>query len=115
MLNPLEWKEEDRVRLLFAAGFGALVGFAADYFPETCGSIYFAHSSALLLLAGRSIVIGLFGSCCATLGRCETIICPEVWWLFVCMVKRRRSMGSWSPHLRIPHKANLIEPCLSFG
>jgi len=33
--------------------------------------------------------------------------------LFLCMAKRCRSM--WSPHLCIPHKANLVEPCLPFG
>ena len=27
MLNPREWKYVDRVRLLFAAAFGALLGF----------------------------------------------------------------------------------------
>jgi hypothetical protein len=29
MLNPLKWKYEDQARLLFAAAFGALLGFAS--------------------------------------------------------------------------------------
>jgi hypothetical protein len=47
MLNPLKWKYEDQARLLFAAAFGALLGFA-----NTGGSIYFGHLSGRLLLAG---------------------------------------------------------------
>jgi hypothetical protein len=31
MLNPLKWKYEDQARLLFAAAFGALLGFANGY------------------------------------------------------------------------------------
>jgi prepilin signal peptidase PulO-like enzyme (type II secretory pathway) len=31
MFNPLKWEHEDRVRLLFAAAFGALLGFANGY------------------------------------------------------------------------------------
>jgi len=33
MLNPRKWKYEDRLRLLFAAAFGAVLGFTTDYFP----------------------------------------------------------------------------------
>jgi hypothetical protein len=31
MLNPLKWKFVDRVRLLFAIAFGAVVGFFNGY------------------------------------------------------------------------------------
>ena len=45
MLNLLKWQREDRLRLLFAAGFGALVGFATDYLP---GDVWFNILCALL-------------------------------------------------------------------
>ena len=54
MLNPLEWKHEDRLRLLFASGFGALVGFATDYLP---GDLWF---NILCALAGAVLVGGAF-------------------------------------------------------
>ena len=31
MLDPRDWKYEDRLRLLFAAAFGALLGFTNGY------------------------------------------------------------------------------------
>jgi hypothetical protein len=31
MFNPLKWERVDRVRLLFAAAFGALLGFASGH------------------------------------------------------------------------------------
>ena len=31
MLDPRNWKYEDRLRLLFAAAFGALLGFTNGY------------------------------------------------------------------------------------
>jgi len=34
MLDPRKWKYEDRLGLLFAAAFGAVLGFTTDYFPE---------------------------------------------------------------------------------
>jgi fatty acid desaturase len=54
MLNPLNWKHEDRVRLLFAAGLGALVGFATDYFP---GDLWF---NILCALVGAVLVAGAY-------------------------------------------------------
>jgi hypothetical protein len=33
MFNPRRWKYEDRLRLLFATAFGAVIGFTTDYFP----------------------------------------------------------------------------------
>jgi len=53
-LNPLKWKHEDRVRLLFAAGFGALVGFTTDYFRE---DVWF---NILCALVGAVLVAGAF-------------------------------------------------------
>ena len=54
MLNPLRWKFEDRVRLILAAGFGALVGFVTDYLP---GDLWF---NILCALAGAVLVGGAF-------------------------------------------------------
>jgi len=54
-LDSRKWKYEDRLRLLFAVGFGALLGLTTDYFP---GDVRFNVS----LSAGLSIVVGLFGS-----------------------------------------------------
>ena len=54
MLNPLKWKYEDRERLLFAAGFGALIGLATDYFP---GDLWF---NILCALIGAVVVGGTF-------------------------------------------------------
>ena len=53
MLNPFRWKFEDRVRLILAAGFGALVCLATDYFP---GDLWFNILCALIgaVLIGRT-------------------------------------------------------------
>jgi hypothetical protein len=52
MFNPLKWEHVDRVRLLFAAAFGALLGFAS------------AHShgwlNLLWALIGAVVVSGAF-------------------------------------------------------
>jgi hypothetical protein len=54
MLNPLGWKDENRLRLLFVSGFGALVGFATDYLP---GDLWF---NLLRALIGAVVVCGAF-------------------------------------------------------
>ena len=61
MLNPLKWKYEDRLRLLFATVFGALLGFTNGY-SHGWFNILWALVGAVVMV-GRSIVIGLFGSC----------------------------------------------------
>jgi hypothetical protein len=54
MLNPLKWKYEDRLRLLFAAGFGALLGLTTDYFPQD------VWLNMLCALIGAVVVAGAF-------------------------------------------------------
>ena len=54
---------QDQVGLMIATAFGALLGLVNGYSRlDTSGSTYSGHSSAQSLLAGRSIIIGLFGS-----------------------------------------------------
>jgi len=52
MLDPRDWKHEDRLRLLFAAAFGALLGFTNGY----------SHGwfSLLVALIGAVVVGGAF-------------------------------------------------------
>jgi hypothetical protein len=52
MLDPRDWKYEDRLRLLFAAAFGALLGFTNGY----------SHGwfSLLVALIGAVVVGGAF-------------------------------------------------------
>ena len=52
MLDPRDWKYEDRLRLLFAAAFGALFGFTNGY----------SHGwfSLLVALIGAVVVGGAF-------------------------------------------------------
>ena len=46
---------------MIATAFGALLGLVNGYSRlDTSGSTYSGHSSAQSLLAGRSIIIGLF-------------------------------------------------------
>jgi hypothetical protein len=46
MLNPRDWKYEDRLRLLFAAAFGALLGFTNGY---SHGNLVVAHVGAVVV------------------------------------------------------------------
>jgi len=48
------WKYEDRLGLLFAAAFGAVLGFTTDYFPE---DLWF---NMLCALIGAVLVGGAF-------------------------------------------------------
>ena len=52
MFNPLKWEHVDRARLLFAAAFGALLGFTNGY----------SHGwlSILWALVGAVVVGGAF-------------------------------------------------------
>jgi hypothetical protein len=51
MFNPLKWEHVDQVRLLFAAAFGALLGFASAH----------SHGFNLLwALIGAVVVSGAF-------------------------------------------------------
>jgi hypothetical protein len=52
MLDPRDWKYEDRLRLVFAAAFGALLGFTNGY----------SHGwfSLLVALIGAVVVGGAF-------------------------------------------------------
>jgi hypothetical protein len=52
MLNPLKWKHVDQARLLFAAAFGALLGFTTG-----TGELWFNILGALI---GAVLVGGWF-------------------------------------------------------
>ena len=54
MPDPRKWKYEDQLRLLFAAAFGAVLGFTTDYFPE---DLWF---NMLCALIGAVLVGGAF-------------------------------------------------------
>jgi len=64
MLDPRDWKYEDRLRLLFAAAFGALLGFTNGYshgwFQFTCGTHRRGRCRrGVLLLSGFSVAQAL--------------------------------------------------------
>jgi hypothetical protein len=52
MLNPHKWKHVDQARLLFAAAFGALLGFTTG-----SGDVWFNILGALI---GAVVVAGAF-------------------------------------------------------
>jgi hypothetical protein len=52
MFNPLKWEYVDQVRLLFAAAFGALLGFANGY--------SYGWFNLLWALIGAVVVSGAF-------------------------------------------------------
>ena len=64
MLDPRNWEYVDRLRLLIAVTFGAALGFTNGY-SHGWFNILWALIGAVVV-AGRSIVIGLFGSAAAS-------------------------------------------------